>query len=121
MTTIEAVTPESPVTLSGKYTIDSVHSRIGFVARHLMITKVRGSFDEFEGKATLDAQNPENSSVEIVIQAKSVNTRNQMRDDHLHSNDFLAVEEFPEIRFSSTKVTLLAGELEKGDEASRLR
>src|ERR1039457_4527165 len=88
--------------LTGTYTIDPVHTRIGFVARHAMVTKVRGSFTEFEGKVHLDEQSPEQSSVEIVIKVKSVDTSNADRDAHLRSNDFFAMDEFPEITFVST-------------------
>jgi polyisoprenoid-binding protein YceI len=90
--------------LSGTYTIDPAHSRIGFVARHAMITKVRGSFDEFEGSGTLDAEHPENSSLQVTIKTNSIDTRNSDRDAHLRSNDFFDMEKFPEITFASTGV-----------------
>ncbi|MEU8222534.1 YceI family protein [Kribbella sp. NPDC048915] len=90
--------------LSGDYTIDGSHSRIGFSARHAMVTKVRGAFDEFEGTFHVDGENPANSSGRVVIQAKSINTRNNQRDEHLRGNDFLAMDEYPEITFVSTAV-----------------
>jgi polyisoprenoid-binding protein YceI len=90
--------------LSGAYTIDPAHSRIGFVARHAMITKVRGSFDEFEGGGVLDAASPENSSLRLTIKAASIDTRNADRDGHLRSNDFFDMEKYPEITFQSTAV-----------------
>jgi polyisoprenoid-binding protein YceI len=90
--------------LSGDYTIDTAHSRVGFVARHAMVTKVRGSFDEFEGSIHIDGDNPENSSGRVTIQAKSINTRNSQRDDHLRSNDFLDMDNQPEITFASTGI-----------------
>ena len=96
------ITPAA--TLTGSYTIDPVHSRIGFVARHAMVTKVRGSFNEFEGTATLDGANPANSRVEVSIEAASIDTRNAQRDEHLRSNDFLAMEEYPQITFVATGV-----------------
>ncbi|HZX02344.1 YceI family protein, partial [Kribbella sp.] len=83
--------------LSGDYTLDTAHTRIGFSARHAMVTKVRGAFDEFEGSFHIDGENPENSSGKVTIQAKSINTRNNQRDEHLRSNDFLAMDEHPEI------------------------
>jgi len=89
-------------TLTGTYVIDPAHSRLGFVARHAMVTKVRGAFNEFEGTAVLDGETPSNSSARVVIQAKSVDTRQQQRDDHLRSNDFFAMDEYPEITFVST-------------------
>ncbi|HET6985604.1 MAG TPA: YceI family protein [Kribbella sp.] len=90
--------------LSGDYTIDTAHSRVGFVARHAMVTKVRGSFDEFEGSIHIDGDNPQNSSGKVAIQAKSINTRNSQRDDHLRSNDFLDMDNQPEITFVSTGI-----------------
>lgn len=93
-----------PTTLTGSYAIDPAHSRIGFVARHAMVTKVRGSFNEFEGTGFFDAENPENSHLELTIQAASIDTRNEDRDGHLRSNDFFDMEHYPEIRFVSTAV-----------------
>jgi len=100
-TTATSVTQE---TLTGDYTLDLAHTRIGFSARHAMVTKVRGQFNEFDGSVSLDAENPVNSKVEITIKAASIDTRNPDRDAHLRSNDFLAMEEFPEITFRSTHV-----------------
>jgi polyisoprenoid-binding protein YceI len=90
--------------LTGDYTIDTAHSRTGFVARHAMVTKVRGAFNEWEGSAHIDGENPANSSVKVTIQAKSIDTRNSQRDDHLRSNDFFEMDEHPEITFVSTSV-----------------
>ena len=90
--------------LTGTWTLDPAHTRIGFVARHAMVTKVRGSFNEFEGTAVLDGANPANSHAEVTIKAHSIDTRNAQRDGHLRSNDFLAMDEYPEITFSSTGV-----------------
>lgn len=90
--------------LTGTYAIDPTHSRIGFVARHAMVTKVRGSFNEFEGSGYYDAENPSNSRVELTVQAASIDTRNADRDGHLRSNDFFDMENHPEIRFVSTAV-----------------
>jgi polyisoprenoid-binding protein YceI len=90
--------------LTGDYTIDQSHSRIGFVARHAMVTKVRGSFNDFEGSLHIDGGNPANSSGRVTIHAKSIDTRNEDRDAHLRSNDFFAMDEYPEITFASTAV-----------------
>ena len=90
--------------LTGTYTLDPAHTRIGFVARHAMVTKVRGSFDEFAGTAVLDGANPANSRVEVTIEAASIDTRNAQRDEHLRGNDFLAMQEYPKITFASTGV-----------------
>jgi polyisoprenoid-binding protein YceI len=93
-----------PDTLSGTYTLDTAHTRIGFVARHAMVTKVRGSFKEFSGTGTLDAANPANSSLQVTIQAASIDTGNADRDNHLRSNDFFDMEQYPTITFVSTSV-----------------
>jgi polyisoprenoid-binding protein YceI len=90
--------------LTGDYTIDTAHSRMGFVARHAMVAKVRGNFDEFAGSAHIDGDKPENSTAKVTIQAKSIDTRNSQRDDHLRSNDFLDMDNHPEITFVSTAV-----------------
>jgi polyisoprenoid-binding protein YceI len=96
--------PTTAATATGTYTIDPAHSRIGFVARHAMVTKVRGSFNEFEGSGYFDAENPTNSHAELTIQAASIDTRNADRDGHLRSNDFFDMETYPQITFSSTGV-----------------
>lgn len=93
-----------PAELSGDYTIDPAHSRVGFVARHAMVTKVRGSFNEFTGSGHFDADDPAKSSLELTVKADSIDTRNPDRDAHLRSNDFFDMEQYPEIRFVSTKV-----------------
>ncbi|WP_420176381.1 YceI family protein [Luteococcus sp. OSA5] len=90
--------------LNGTYAIDPTHSSLGFIARHAMITKVRGSFKEFEGVATVDGQNPGASNVKVTMQVASIDTRNGDRDAHLTSADFFDVENFPTITFDSTKV-----------------
>ncbi|HEV7206689.1 MAG TPA: YceI family protein [Jatrophihabitans sp.] len=91
-------------TLTGTYTLDPAHSRLGFVARHAMVTKVRGNFNEFEGATTIDGTDPSKSSVSVTAQVASIDTRNSMRDDHLRTNDFLDVEKFPTISFVSTSI-----------------
>jgi polyisoprenoid-binding protein YceI len=97
--------------LTGDYVLDVAHTRLGFVARHAMITKVRGAFNDFEGKAFIDAENPEQSRVTITIQAESIDTRNEQRDAHLRSNDFLDLATYPQITFVSTKVEPQAGDV----------
>ena len=88
--------------LTGTYTLDPAHTRIGFTARHAMVTKVRGAFNEFTGTVVLDGANPANSTATVTIKAASIDSRNEQRDGHLRSNDFLAMEEYPEITFVST-------------------
>jgi polyisoprenoid-binding protein YceI len=99
-TTDTAALPRTALT--GDYQLDPSHSRIGFQARHAMVTKVRGAFNEFEGTLHLDAANPAASTARVVIQAASIDTRNADRDGHLKSSDFLALEEHPTITFAST-------------------
>ncbi len=88
--------------LTGDYVLDPAHTEIGFVARHAMVTKVRGAFKEFEGTATLDGADPANSSASLTIKTASIDTRNEQRDVHLRTNDFLDAPHFPDITFVST-------------------
>ena len=90
--------------LAGDYTIDVAHTRIGFSARHAMVTTVRGQFTEFEGTAHIDTANPSASSAKVSIRAASINTGQADRDGHLVSADFFDVETFPEITFVATAV-----------------
>ncbi|MFE9877380.1 YceI family protein [Streptomyces sp. NPDC005784] len=99
-----ATSPTDLSALTGKYTLDASHSRIGFVARHAMVTKVRGAFNEFDGSAYFDGADPSKSTGKVTIKATSVDTRNAQRDEHLRSNDFLNMDEYPEIAFVSTSV-----------------
>ncbi len=102
-------TPFDPATtviedITGDYTIDPAHSRLGFSARHAMVTTVRGAFKDFEGTAHVDTANPANSKVELTIKAESVDTGVEDRDAHLRSGDFFDVETYPTITFTSTNV-----------------
>jgi polyisoprenoid-binding protein YceI len=90
--------------ISGDYTLDPSHTRIGFSARHAMVTKVRGHFDQFEGTAHVDTVTPANSSVTVTIEAASVTTGNEQRDGHLKTPDFFDVANYPQITFVSTNV-----------------
>jgi len=91
------------VPVPGVYDIDAKHSSVEFVARHLMISKVRGRFDDVEGTITV-AEVPEESSVEVSIGAHSVRTGEDQRDAHLRSGDFFDVETHPRWTFTSTAV-----------------
>jgi polyisoprenoid-binding protein YceI len=97
-----ATTTPTVAELSGDYVVDPTHSRIGFVARHAMVTKVRGAFNEFDGKGTFDADDPSRSHLEVTIKTDSIDTRNADRDAHLRGNDFFDMATYPEIRFVST-------------------
>ncbi|MTE16113.1 YceI family protein [Nocardia aurantiaca] len=87
--------------LTGDYVLDTARTRIGFIARHTMGTKVRGNFGEFEGSAHLDGDEPSKSSAQLTIQAKTIDTRNQQRDDLL-GRKFLGVDDHPTITFTLT-------------------
>ena len=97
--------------LSGDYTLDPTHTRIGFVTRHAMVTKVRGAFNEFDSKLHIDAEDPSKSSAELTIQVNSIDTRNADRDGHLRSNDFFAMDEYPTIEFRSTSAEKVSDEV----------
>jgi len=90
--------------ISGDYVLDASHTRIGFSARHAMVTTVRGAFKEFEGTGHIDTANPGNSKVSVTIKASSIDTGNADRDAHLRSGDFFEDEANPEITFVSTQV-----------------
>ncbi len=98
------MTTQTLATLTGNYVIDGAHSRIGFVARHAMVTKVRGQFNAFDGKAYLDFENPANSRADVQIEVASIDTRNAQRDEHLRTNDFFDAPTYPRITFRSTGV-----------------
>jgi polyisoprenoid-binding protein YceI len=91
-------------TLTGTYTFDAAHTRIGFSARHAMVSKVRGAFNELEGSVTIDGDNPSDSSVSVTVQVASVDTRQPQRDEHLRSSDFFELEKYPTITFTSTAI-----------------
>jgi polyisoprenoid-binding protein YceI len=86
------------------YEIDPAHTSVQFSVRHMMISNVKGEFTTVAGKAVGDQANPTATVVEATIDANSVNTRNQKRDDHLRTDEFLDVAKFPKILFKSTKV-----------------
>ena len=109
-----ASTTAERTTVTGQYTLDPGHSHIGFTARHAMVTKVRGSFTEYQGTGYLDAEEPTNSSLELVIKAASIDTGNVDRDNHLRGNDFFDMENHPNIKFVSTAVE------PKGDDKFRV-
>ena len=94
--TLDALTP-------GTWTIDPSHSTVGFVARHLMVTKVRGRFGAFTGAITV-ADDRLASTREAFIETASVTTGDDQRDGHLRSGDFFDVEQFPQMTFRSTAV-----------------
>ena len=94
------------VPVAGVYDIDGAHTSVEFVGRHLMISKVRGRFDDVRGQITI-AEEPGDSRVDVEIGAASLSSGNDDRDSHLKSADFFDVEQYPTITFRSTEVKAL--------------
>ncbi len=90
--------------LTGTWTLDPAHSRIGFSVRHAMVATVRGSFEKFSGTIVIDGTEPAASKAEVTVQADSINTGNPDRDNHLRTNDFLDAPSHETIAFASTGV-----------------
>jgi polyisoprenoid-binding protein YceI len=90
--------------LTGTWTVDPDHSRIGFSSRHAMVTKVRGAFNDVAGTIVFDEDDHDRSHVEITVQMASIDTRSSARDEHLRSADFFDVETHPEMVFRSNRV-----------------
>lgn len=90
--------------MSTTWKIDPSHSAAHFSVRHMMITNVRGAFNNIQGSIAWDAANPELSTVEAVIDATTINTQEAARDTHLKSADFLDVEKYPTIAFKGTGI-----------------
>jgi polyisoprenoid-binding protein YceI len=107
--------------LTGTWTIDPSHSRLGFVARHAMVTKVRGQFGEFEGVVQVDGETPVASSVTVAATIASIDTGDEQRDGHLRTADFFDVEANPKMTFTSTSIEQVSGDEYKvtGDLAIR--
>lgn len=97
---VDGITIPAP----GTFQLDSTHSSVGFVVRHLMVSKVRGHFADFSGTITL-AEDPFASSVQVEVQVASITTDEDQRDGHLKSADFFDAEQFPTITFQSSKVS----------------
>src|SRR5215212_157227 len=90
---------------AGTYALDKGHTTIEFVGRHLMITKVRGRFTDFDGQIVI-GESPDQSSVEVTVDTASVDTSDEKRDGHLRGEDFLDVENYPTMTFRSTNVDI---------------
>ena len=89
--------------LNGTWTLDETHSTIGFVARHAMVTKVRGHFSDFSAQVVVDGENPKATA---TIKTASIDTANSDRDEHVRGEDFFAVEQYPEMTFESTSFNI---------------
>jgi polyisoprenoid-binding protein YceI len=92
-----------------RWTIDPVHSRVAFSIKHMVVTTARGHFKGVKGTIVLDEANPGASSVEVEIDATSIDTADENRDNHLRSGDFLLADEHPTITFKSTSVAPQGG------------
>lgn len=86
------------------FQIDNSHSEIQFSVRHMMVSKVRGAFEKWNGEIALDPERPANTKVNISIDAASINTKDAKRDEHLRSADFLNVAEYPSLTFKSSSI-----------------
>ena len=105
----ETTLTQIPGYVAGKWTIDPVHSEVGFSVRHMMVSKVRGRFTEFSGEI-VTAEDPANSSVTAEVSLASINTGNEQRDQHIRSADFFEVENHPTMTYRSTGVTVSGGD-----------
>jgi polyisoprenoid-binding protein YceI len=94
---------EIPGYIAGTWAIDPVHSEVSFVVRHMMVSKVRGRFDKFEGTFTT-AENPLESTVTASVDLSTINTGQEQRDAHIRSADFFEVEKYPTMTFVSTGI-----------------
>jgi polyisoprenoid-binding protein YceI len=103
MTTQSPTLSVVPGYVAGTWDIDPVHSEVSFVVRHMVVSKVRGRFDKFEG-VIVTGENPLESSVEASVEAGSINTNQEQRDAHVRSADFLDVDNHPQITFRSLAV-----------------
>jgi len=101
--------------MTQQLTIDTAHSEVNFIVKHMMFAKVKGTFEKFSGTINLDESDFLNSSVEVQIDPSSINTREENRDNHLRSQDFFGVEQNPTITFRSTKI-----EAGKGSDAYKV-
>ena len=93
----------------GTFTVDPAHTRVGFIAKHLMVTKVRGAFAEVEGSVVI-AEDPTQSHAEATMQTASLSTGSPDRDAHVRSGDFLDVETYPTVSYRSTGITGVSGD-----------
>jgi polyisoprenoid-binding protein YceI len=94
---------EIPGYIAGTWAIDPVHSEVSFVVRHMMVSKVRGRFDKFEGTFTT-AENPLESTVTASVDLSTINTGQEQRDAHIRSADFFEVDKYPTMTFVSTGI-----------------
>lgn len=99
-----ATTPTAVGTRRAVWQIDPAHTEVGFGVRHLMISTVKGNFTAVEGSVSIEGDDVETARVDVKIDASSIDTRVEQRDQHLRSPDFLDAETYPYLTFESTKV-----------------
>lgn len=90
---------------AASYKLDKDHTTVGFSVSHLGVSKVKGNFNDFEGKIDYDKAKAKDTKIDVTIQTKSIDTANEKRDEHLRSGDFLNADKNPTIKFVSKKVT----------------
>lgn len=100
----------TPVFAADVYEVDPAHTTLGFSAKHMVVSSTKGTFDEFKGTLEVDPQDLSTLKGSATVQAKSINTNNEKRDNHLRGPDFFDVEKYPEIKFETTRVE------KKGDD-----
>lgn len=106
---MSTATPEIPGYVNGTWVVDAAHSHVGFVVRHLMVSKVRGAFTDFEA-SIVTAEELCDSKVTAVIRTDSIDTKNEGRDSHVRTGDFFDVDNHPTMTFESTSVRTEGGE-----------
>jgi polyisoprenoid-binding protein YceI len=99
-----AMAPALAFGQAATWNVDGGHTRAGFSVKHLVISDVKGDFDKLSGKAQVDEADLSKSSIEVTIEAGSISTRDEKRDNHLRSPDFFDVAKFPTLTFKSTKI-----------------
>ncbi|MEU9312461.1 YceI family protein [Streptomyces sp. NPDC048256] len=109
VTAVATVSPELAA-LTGDYSIDPAHSTLGFIARHAMVTNVKGKFNDFTGSLHLDGTDPSKSSATIDVTMDSIDTGSADRDGHLKTADFFKTDEFPTMTFRTTSAEALGGD-----------
>src|SRR5215472_2917835 len=107
--------------MSQGFTIDPNHSTLGFSAKHMMVTTVRGRFTEFTGSVELPDDDPTKAVAEFSIKAGSIDTGVEQRDNHLRSADFFDAERFPELTYRSTAIKALGGDRYRADGELTIR
>lgn len=93
-----------------KYILDAAHSSVDFQVKHMMISKVKGTFEKFSADITMDVEDLTTADISFTIEADSVNTKQEQRDGHIKGEDFFNVEKFPTIDFKATEITKKSGD-----------